>query len=358
MILYRYFQIQSTFNSPHISFQHVQLPETILKRRVDSQAYSRAAGTVCGILSEKGMFCYPECIPLPDSNRHSFLSPHRFFALSVYIWISFFAIVLYSFRNKLMLQFCIIATESHTFALSWSIVFVSGIFWIYNFLLITILMVSFFKTEWNCVIDYSERVGIGVLAIILFFIATLSLIAVKTEIPFHIPVPLLSIFRILTFHLVSQQILKRVSLFIAVWNIISASLVILAHLPYTLVALATDPYRNVFLLVAIINVFLFLLCIASAFFSLNQIFISDATVSFLWGEGVKRCLFWILLSVAALCILSFSVCLHGFVLLDMRLPLRGSINFSWIFSVVVTGLLPRILPIAMKYIPSSPSHLL
>ena len=291
------------------------------------------------------VFCNSECFP--DQGSH-----HSFFA-SIYValvcgfWPLIVSILFLKNRHSIIRQLTLISARPPTFSTAWGVILSAVILLVYIILNGFALGFAVLHTEMTC---YKKGhrpmyLGLGILIATVSIIITSIVIIAASKLPTNIPVPkfLTFFWRITTFYCLSEKAAQRITILLGVWSVIGASLGYLCfHLPSTILALLTDPYRNGFIISSITILVGGLASLLAAFVSLDQIFIADYRVAIHWRAGLKRCLSWLFLMTLALCGATFLAAIHCLVLMDIRLPVRYSINFSWIISVIMTMLVPRL----------------
>ena len=275
------------------------------------------------------------------------------------IWPTALLIIAVKIKNSNSISLSTISDSF--FNATWGIIMSSVIFNVFILVKFMVLAIAFIKSTWHCYELGQFMHGFGFLLIVpVVFIFVASIVeTAKMDLPFHLPVPrfLTSCIRLITLYLVNFEKAKKSIILFGVWNTISVSIgYICFHIPIAIIAILTDPYRNGFLFASEVSLACGIISLFSAFVTLDQIFTADKRVMVGWREGSKKCLFWLFLTFLALCVATFLVSIHCLILMDIKLPLRYSINFSWFFSVITTTLIPT-LTIYLKTVIAKLNHI-
>ena len=297
-------------------------------------------GHSCVIHKERNIFCNFECLSVPI-----FITV-IVFRIGVFIcWP--IAIIIVAKQIKMRNYFLQLALSPSSFSYIWGLALFATLF---NVLLLTkgtTLSVAFIMNNWNCYklghLDHTIGPALS-LAIVMMLVTSIVLVR-RADIPQHLPVPtaLVNLIRIITFKLISKKRSNRIIVTFVIWSSVCSIFGYLGYYgPITILAVLTDPYRNGFVFAAILLIACSTIAFLAAFVSLDQIFMINNSVAVHWREGLWRCLFWLFLATLALCGATFLLGIHCLILMDIRLPLRSSINFSWFFSVITTLLVPTV----------------
>ena len=337
--------------------QTMQLQIETGKKRVDVPYHFKnfdSSGLSCWIEKIDNMFCRSECFPDQAQRYHYYVSV-AFLALIIGFWPLTVFILLCKNSNYIILLIEKAATRPPTFSTAWGVILSAVILLVYMTLTGFTLGFAVLHTEMACYKKgyFDKKLGPGILIAVASNIIMYITIIATSKLPTNIPVPkcLTFFLRITTFYCLSEKAAQRIIILLGVWSVIGVSLGYLClHLSFAILAVLTDPYRNGFIISSITILVGGLASLLAAFVSLDQIFIADYRVAIHWRAGLKRCLSWLFLMTLALCGATFLAAIHCLVLMDIRLPVRYSINFSWIFSVILTMLVPRLAMYVKKVI--------
>ena len=341
---------------------YMQVKEAFPKRNISNTVYSQAKGYVCGVESSNNYFCYSGCIPYPDPRKFP-LSINLFFpSAMLLIWpmAILFIFISCKVREAIVTLITSFASETPTFSFIWAIATFSAFFFVFILIHDGAVGATFLKSEANCYHSsegYIPKVGLSTPISLLIALFSSMVASVTVKLPQNnMPIPniVYQTFRVGTICLISPEKLKRIIMKICIWSVINAvNVYVCYHLPVTMIAILTDPYRNTFFLTAIALLAATLIFFTSAIFSLDQIFVQDCRVIVPSSIGWRRCCSWLYITIICLFGSTFLFSIHCLLQLDMKLPLRDSINFSWLFSVVTSLSIPYIILVVRKVLESS-----
>ena len=259
-----------------------------------------------------------------------------------------FAIIIVAKQIKMRNYFLQLALSPSSFSYIWGLALFAALLNVFLLTEGTTLSVAFIINNWHCykLGHLNHTFGlIFSLAVVIMLVTSIVLVA-KANIPQHLPVPtaLVNLIRLITFKLISKKRSNRIIVTFIIWSSICSIFGYLGyHGPIIILAVLTDPYWNGFLFTAILLIACGTIAFLATFVSLDQIFMPNNRVVVHWREGLWRCLFWLFLATLALCGTTFLLGIHCLTLMDIRLPPRSSINFSWFFSVTTTLLIPTVI---------------
>ena len=309
-------------------------------------------GYACGIQAINHKFCYGGCIPFPNPAK-SPISVNFFFPIAVALIWPLGVIMLFitcGGREFIVSKLISGTCEIPTFGLSWALIIFSFIYSFYIIIHDGLVALTFLLSESKCYRHGSNgflpKGGIGAISSFLFGLAFCLILCLTTNTPNKaLPVPK-SIFvfiNFVTFKYFRIETIKKVTAKLGTWILMLAFIEFTGyHLPIILMAILANPYRNTFLIISIISFSISFLALLVAVISIDQVFVSDDRVSVTGKYGCRQCLSWLYISILCLCGATFIASIHCLLLMDMSLPVRYNIRFSWIFSTVTTIAIPYI----------------
>ena len=330
-----------------------------MKRKVNinNVAYADSVGYSCIVPKEKGSFCNLECNPKPTVNYSS-----AFKIAGALIWPMALLIIAIKIKRSYNISMATVMITDSIYSLTWGVV-LSSVF-INAFILVkaVTLATASIKTNWYCygLGEFYSFLGFLLIIAVMFTIVTSIVITAKVVLPYHLPVPrfLTSFLRLFTLYSVNSEKITKIITIFGIWNTISAAIgYICFHIPIAVIAILTDPYRNGFLFASEVSLACGIICLFSAFVTLDQIFTADNKMVIVRRESLKKFFFWLFLTLLALCVATFLAAIHCLILMDLKLPLRYSINFSWYFSSITTILIP-ILTVYLNDVITKLNHII
>ena len=310
-----------------------------MKKKVDPTVYYNAKGYSCVIPKVNKIFCTFQCILVREVY---WIIVFRIGAML--FWPATLVIVARLLKLKaFVLQ---LDLNVSSFSIFWGISLFSVIFTsLYNIKAI-LFAFAIIQVNWNCyeLGNFEHVFGISYLMFAVVVFALSIVFTLKLDIPHHLSAPqsIMNLLRCVTCNVFRAEKVNRIVLKLAIWSIIALLGITFCQVSITLLTVLTDPYRNGFLCASIMLLACGVTSLFAALFSLDQIFITDYRVAINCKAGLKRCLSWLFLMTVSLSGAMFFAAIHILVLMDIRLPLRYSINFKWFFSITTSMLIPTL----------------